>query len=168
MAKNDFKLVLTKDSELRLKLLAKSGKADLRPTMKVIGTGYRKEVKAIFNRQQPRQAGNRWDKLSEPYGSIKASKYPSKGILQRTGSLIRSITQKGASGNITIIGKTFGIFGTSVDYAKYHDDGTSKMPRRNFSEPSKRRFDIWKNQISRDISRNFEKNGIKVDKDIFQ
>ncbi len=166
---------LTKASKILLNRLAKAGKIDMRPVFKIIGIGYRKEVGQIFSKKQPRQAGSRWPQLSEPYGTRKEVLFPGNPLLVRTGRLRLSMTIKGHPDNITLIGKNQAVFGSTVPYAGAHDEGTSKagrsrnvkIPKRNFSEPSDRRTQIWKGQITKGIRRSFEKEGIDVTGDFF-
>ncbi len=162
---------LTPASEVLLAKLAKAGKIDMRPTFEVIGIGYRKEVGAIFDKQQPRTEGERWKPLNAAYAIQKQKRWGPRGILVASGSLLASMTVKGAPGNITAIKKDQAVFGTSVPYGIYHDSDKprkSKLPRRNFSEPSERRAKIWKGQIEKDVRHNFEVNGIKVSGAILQ
>lgn len=167
----DFSIKLTDDAQAKVDGLAKAGLIDLRPVLSVIGIGYRKEVALIFAHQQPRETGDRWPQLSEPYATYKEEKYPGKGILVRTGDLLASMTIEGAPGNISIIGKTGAIFGTSISYGIYHDSdeerktGKGSLPQRNFSEPSDARLQIWLGQIRDSIVHNFEVNNIEVDED---
>lgn len=156
------KLRLSEDSKLTLARLAKAGKISLEPDMKIIGDSYRREVGAIFEKKQPRGVGGRWQPLSEPYGSWKAKKYPSAPMLVITGALKDSMTKKGAAGNINLVGKFSGVFGSTVDYGIYHDEGTDKIPKRNFSKPSKRRVGTWLQQVEDSIIANFRLNGIQV------
>lgn len=158
-----FAIQLTPDSQKIIDGLEKSGKFDIRPTMRVIGVGYRKEVKAIFEKQQPRGEGEKWKPLSDRYKAWKSSHFPGTPILVRTGELKRSMTQEGAPGNITLISKTGAVFGTSISYGIYHDSDQprdSGLPRRNFSDPSDRRMMIWIGQIEAAARHNFEQNGI--------
>lgn len=161
----DFSIKLTPESQKKIDDLAKAGKVDLRPTLNVVGKGYRKEVEMIFNHQQPRGEGDRWAPLSKRYAEWKERHFPGAPILVRTGDLKASMTQEGAPGNITVIGKTGATFGTRIKYGIFHDSDAprKKIPRRNFSEPSNRRRDIWIKQIEQDIRHNFEVNGIKVE-----
>ena len=162
---------LTPKSKAILQKLSKNNKIDFRPTMKVIGTGYRKEVKAIFEKQQARTNAERWKPLSEKYAERKLRIHGKQDLLVASGRMKRSMISMGAPGNITLIGKNSGVFGTTVDYATYHDSDkprNSNLPQRNFSEPSERRADIWKDQIEKEIRRNFEVNGIKVEGAIFR
>lgn len=164
----EFDIRLTKEAQKKIDQLAKSGKIDMRPTLKVIGIGYRKEVELIFDHQQPRAAGLRWPPLSPRYAARKAIEFPGAPILVRTGTLRRSMTIQGASGNIAAISKTSAVFGTSVPYGIYHDSDAprkSNLPRRNFSEPSPGRIGIWKEQVKKDIIHNFTVNGIEVKED---
>lgn len=163
-----FDIKLTPASQRIIDRLAKAGKIDLRPTLNVVGIGYRKEVQQIFSKQQPRGEDMRWAPLSKRYGDWKAKNFPGQPILVRTGALRRSMTQQGAPGNITAISKTSSIFGTSLRYGIYHDEGAKRLPKRNFSEPSERRARIWRNQLEKDIRHNLEKQGIKIDGQIFE
>ncbi len=164
-----FDIKLTDDSQKKIEGLAAAGKLDLRPTLRVIGTGYRKEVNLIFSKQQPRGEGQRWAPLSQRYAIRKAIEFPGAPMLVRHGTLLASMTVEGAPGNISIISKTGAVFGSSIYYGIYHDSDEvprGTLPRRNFSEPSDRRRDIWIRQIIADIAHNFEVNGIQVDGDI--
>lgn len=166
MARDKLSIKLTNESKITIKRLARAGKFDLRPSFKVIGIGYRKEVKAIFERQQPRLRSLKWPSLSEAYARQKEREFPGRPILVKTGDLKNSMTKQGAKGNITIIGKTEAIFGTTIPYGIYHDSNRArfgKLPRRNFSEPSERREAIWVRQISHDISNNFRRASIQVE-----
>lgn len=163
-----FDIKLTPESKHKIDQLARAGKVDLRPIFRTIGVGYRKEVAGIFGKQQPRGEDFKWPPLSPKYAAWKAKKFPGKPILQRTGALIASMTSEGANGNISLIGKASAVFGTSVAYGIYHDEGGKRLPRRNFSEPSERRRDIWVQQVGRAIAQNFEKNKIEIKGTIFE
>lgn len=66
--------------------------------------------------------GNRWEDLSEPYRTKKAEEYPGAGILVRTGEMMRGFKALPVTDVLTIYNDT--------EYAKYHQEGTSKMPQR--------------------------------------
>lgn len=166
-----FSIKLTPESEKKISMLARAGKIDLRPILKVVGIGYRKEVAMIFGHEQPRGEGMRWPQLSEKYAEWKEKHYPGMPILQRSGRLFNSMTKQGSDGNITVIGKEGAVFGTSISYGIYHDSTKSrsgKLPMRNFSEVSERRKQIWMDQIERSIIQNFKDNGISVSGEILQ
>lgn len=60
-----------------------------------------------------------WAPRSQPYA------WP---IMRKTGALFRSLTSlRGAPNDI---GRKTAIFGTNVEYAKFHQRGTSQMPKR--------------------------------------
>lgn len=164
----DFEIKLTPESKKKLDGLARASKIDLRPVLKVVGIGYRKEVDMIFSRQQPRGKGARWPQLSTQYAARKEQQYPGLPMLVRTGELLASMTSKGAPGNISLIAKSGAVFGSSVSHGIYHDEGRGNNPIRNFSEPSERRKKIWIDQIERSLIHNFEKNGIDVQGSILQ
>lgn len=159
-----FGIKLTPESKAKLDALSKMGNVDLRPVLNVISIGYRKEVSLIFDRKQSRGEGLRWAQLSPKYAEQKAKEYPGAPILVRTGRLKNSMISQGSDGNITVINKDSAIFGSSVPYGVYHDKGGSKMPKRNFSDVSERRKNIWLGQIEDDLIRSFTLVGISVDK----
>lgn len=164
---------LTPESQVKVDGLIASGNLDLRPTLAIIGVGYRKEVALIFDHQQPRESGLRWPQLSDNppgkgYATWKARHFPDTGILVRSGTLLDSMIEEGAQGNISVISRFGATFGTSISYGIYHDsDGPRKgnLLQRNFSEPSEGREEIWAEQIRDAIIHNFNVHGIQIDPD---
>lgn len=68
-----------------------------------------------------------------PWAPLKPSTVARKGhsrILYETGSLMASLTQIDGPGNINAVSDRGSIFGTDVEYAIYHQNGTPKMPAR--------------------------------------
>ena len=159
MAKSGIQL--TKASQALLNRLSLLGKVDFRPVFNTISKDYKKEVNAIFNKQQPRQTDMKWEPLSDKYAQWKEKKYPGMPLLVRTGRLKSSMTKQGAD-NITLIGKISAVFGSSVPYGIYLDEGTSKMPKRNFSEPSERALFRYKRNVESFLVNLFKQNGIEV------
>lgn len=74
-------------------------------------------------------SGAPWKPLSAEYGSWKAANYPGTGMLRQSGRLFRSLTNLSDSA-ANIISKDTATFGTAVEYAKFHQYGTTKMPKR--------------------------------------
>ncbi|MCQ9384446.1 phage virion morphogenesis protein [Brevibacterium moorei] len=70
----------------------------------------------------------KWAALSKEYAKWKGQHYPGKGILERTGDLKTSLTTSG-SGIRAVHNGTL-TFGTLVEYAAYHQNGTKTMPAR--------------------------------------
>lgn len=64
-------------------------------------------------------SGGRWEPRSKPYP------WP---IMRRTGSLMSSLTSLFGAPNE--VNNTSATFGTNVEYAKFHQYGTTKMPAR--------------------------------------
>ena len=69
-----------------------------------------------------------WDSLSPRYAAWKSVNFPGRKILQRTGRLMDSLVRLDGPEN-RINFKT-AHFGTEVSYAKFHQYGTTKMPKR--------------------------------------
>jgi phage gpG-like protein len=68
--------------------------------------------------------------LSEAYRVRKAKLYPGKGILEASGDMKRALTVPGSYGNVDILEHNSLVLGTNLDYAVYHQHGTSRMPKR--------------------------------------
>lgn len=82
--------------------------------------------------------GGAWARLSPKYRIWKAANYPGQPILVRDGTLQDSVRWDGANlgpGGIFDPQPTFVIAGTSVPYARAHQDGTPTMPARPFMPP---------------------------------
>lgn len=69
-----------------------------------------------------------WRPLDAGYASWKAVNFPGAPIMVRTGRLFRSVADlRGPANSIRPRSATFG---TDVEYAKFHQYGTTKMPKR--------------------------------------
>jgi phage gpG-like protein len=69
-----------------------------------------------------------WDPLDKGYASWKRENFPGNPKLRITGRLFRSIRH--LDGGVNKINKLDATFGTDVEYAKFHQYGTTKMPAR--------------------------------------
>ena len=81
---------------------------------------------------QGSSSGLAWPQLSEPYRTWKAKKYPGKTILRRKDRMYRSFTTKRFGvgfGSRTSAGFNY-MYGSTVEYAKYHHEGRSPLPQR--------------------------------------
>lgn len=103
---------------------------DLRFPMGEIARDFYQSEKVIFQLKSPggypdfKNLASRQNKL-RAVGFL----YP---LLKRKGRLERSITQKGAKDNITIITKKNVVVGTRTPYAGFLQDGTRFMKARRF------------------------------------
>ena len=85
----------------------------------------------LFNRVRTRfmQAldadGNSWAPLTPKYAAKKQRKYGGGGLLYASGSLFHSL-------QVSAVGDDSRAIGTDVPYAKFHQFGTVKMPKRQF------------------------------------
>jgi phage gpG-like protein len=69
-----------------------------------------------------------WKPLDAEYGSWKSRNVPGAPIMQRSGTLFRSLaTLRGNPNQIRLKSATFG---TDVKYADFHQTGTKNMPAR--------------------------------------
>jgi phage gpG-like protein len=69
-----------------------------------------------------------WAPLDAQYASWKMARFPGMPPMVRTGKLFASLS--GAAGSINTMTPTSFSIGTSVEYAKFHQYGTSKMAKR--------------------------------------
>lgn len=69
-----------------------------------------------------------WSPLKPRYAAWKARNFPGAPMMVQNGKLRRSLTD--LRGNPNRIDKMEAEFGTSVEYAKFHQYGTSRMPKR--------------------------------------
>ena len=70
-----------------------------------------------------------WAPLDAQYGAWKALRRPGAPTLVSSGSLFRSLMQMDG-GNLNIVTPKSATYGTDVEYAKFHQYGTRKMPKR--------------------------------------
>lgn len=79
-----------------------------------------------------------WAPLSSAYAKRKG--FRGQGLLRLTDRLYRSLTTRGGENIAKLRRRGFGMeftFGTSVEYAKFHQHGTSKMPQRKVIDITK-------------------------------
>ena len=69
-----------------------------------------------------------WSPLAARYSAWKATRFPGMPIMQQTGKLFRDLTSLNGSPNE--INATSATFGTRIEYAKFHQYGTTRMPKR--------------------------------------
>lgn len=137
----------------RLNKIEKSCK-DLTNAWKKIGKDFRETEEKVFTGQGSYGSRGRWVKLSPKYEAYKNRTHPGKPILQKTGDLKRSLTQKGGN-NIEIIEPMKITLGTNDVKLKYHQKGTKKMPARPPITITKYQTDKWVKIIRDEILRGF-------------
>ena len=117
--------------------------ADFTPVFNEVAEEFYKEEKQIFERKGDlgRGEGGKWADLSDKYKKWKERKHPGKKILELTGKLKKSLTEKNAEGNVNKITPFSMEIGSDlktkktkqgVEYclARLHQNGTFKMPKR--------------------------------------
>jgi len=164
---NLISIELSKESKRLMQLLKSHvGTLSVKNSMNLIGRQYRQEVKGIFKKKQARKTGLRWQKLKKK--TLKEKErlgYGNKGILERKGTLLNSMTQKNHAENISDVNHFSGSFGSNVKYGVFHDDATSTrsvLPLRNFSIPSETTYRVFLRIIDEDIKSQLEFIGVDV------
>jgi len=107
--------------------LAIAGQYDTATLLKILEQELVGATKRNFLQEQDPD-GNPWAKLKRPRRNSKGR----DRILQDTGALRTSVTAKGARGNIDLKTPTSLTWGTNLHYAKFHQDGTKHIPKREF------------------------------------
>lgn len=73
--------------------------------------------------------GPRWARLDPTYASRKGRAFPGRTILRRSDLLYRSLTTSGPR-SVGRVGRNRLEYGTEVEHAIYHQEGTRRMPAR--------------------------------------
>lgn len=79
--------------------------------------------------------GSQWKELSPAYGEWKAHKYPGKTTLRATDKMFSAAAVQNSPGNVEVLDYNrivWGVSDTEIPYAKFHQEGTKKMPQRQF------------------------------------
>lgn len=110
---------------LRLRMMKKRAN-DMKPVF-----WRAKQWLRFANEENFRQAGlpsGGWSPLDPQYAAWKRAHEPGAGTMVRSGRLFRSLASlDGPPNRIDVMDATFG---TSVEYAKFHQYGTSRMAKR--------------------------------------
>lgn len=100
---------------------------DLRPAYEEIADRFASMELLLFATEGA-SGGAPWAPLSPGYRTWKERNYPGRPILVRTGDLRRDLTRR-PFGIEVITTDTLRV-GAKVPYARYHQTGTPRMPRR--------------------------------------
>jgi phage gpG-like protein len=128
------------DRQLDRKLLRFEDRVgDLEPAFEALADDFLSIESKQFSSEGGFASGS-WAPLAESTVRRRGSAGP---ILDDSGDLRRSLTQEGAKGSVRQITSDSLFVGTDVDYAQYHQTGTSRMPRRRpveFRDADRRRW----------------------------
>lgn len=120
-----------------------------------------REVQAEFffiERRQFRTEGaagasGRWKALSPKYAAWKLKRYGPKPILERTGRLLKSLTNQSPD-TIRVFGRREAIFGSRVPYGRYHQRGGGRLPQRKPIDPT--------TEQKRDLQKAIQRGLVKI------
>ncbi len=103
-----------------------------RPVFDAMADEFGLSMRAQFS-QQGAHTGAKWAPLSPAYAAWKSKRYPGKPIMELTGDLKKSLTNRSFGvERITNLGMTVG---TDIPYAIYHQRDTPIMPKRELIGP---------------------------------
>jgi phage gpG-like protein len=105
------------------------GLADYRPLWRAIEDDFYAAEQEQF-RTEGTATGPHWTALSPNYAKWKETRFPGRLILERTGDLRRSLTDRQDPNALCIEERKTLTLGSRIPYASFHQQGTSKMPAR--------------------------------------
>lgn len=95
--------------------------------------------------------GEQWPRLSANYEFWKRIKYAGRGILERTGTLRQGYEMQSGKDYVRIF--------NDVPYAKYHQFGTSRLPKRTLMKIDEQRkkyiVDLFRQSVAGKIKSTF-------------
>lgn len=111
----------------RTLLRYQQGALDMRPAWERLARRFQRNERQQFASEGAYASGG-WAPLSPAYAAWKARHYPGKPILERTGALKASLTERPFG--IEVLETGFMVVGSHVDYGAYHQRGGGRLPRR--------------------------------------
>jgi len=112
------------DAQDKLKKI-KRRQRNLEPALKKAGLSLRKYMAENYTTQGLLVGG--WAPLNPKYAAWKATHFPGAPPMVRTGALFSSVAIVGPEIDAH---DTWATYSTNVQYAKFHQYGTTKMPKR--------------------------------------
>lgn len=122
---------------------------DMRPVWDELQKSFEKNERKLFATEGA-SGGAAWAPLSPKYAAWKMQHYPGKPILEREGDLKESLTNLNSSGSILVKEMNYAIFGTAVDYARFHAQGVG-VPQRPPVQMTEAQRRNWLKIIQRHI-----------------
>lgn len=105
---------------------------DASPAWEVLADSFGRAERRQFASEGAYGSGG-WAPLSPRYARWKARAYPGQPILVRTGELRESLTRRPFG--VEVIRPRFAIFGSDVDYGRFHQRGDGLPQRRPVELP---------------------------------
>lgn len=97
----------------------------------LVTVAFETEMTRQFSEEGAGPGRGTWAELSPDYAKWKAANFPGQPILQRTGDLMRAMTNSGDVHALrTASGDTFEFGTRGIEYASFHQLGTYRMPDR--------------------------------------
>jgi len=113
---------------------AMSRYADFTEPFGLMADDFFQTMTGVFEREGAFEGRVKWQELSPAYARWKTQHYPGRKILELTGRLRASLTNKGGPDNVLQITPTMLAVGTVVPYAIRHQLGLGNLPMRKIIE----------------------------------
>lgn len=123
---------------------------NLKPVFEKAGLALRKYTKSNYLSNGLEVGG--WSPLSPKYAAWKATRFPGAPPMVRTGRLFNSVAVVGPEIDAHDTWATYSVEG--VEYAKFHQYGTTKMPKRQILFAP----ELWTKEIA-EMAADFVANG---------
>lgn len=120
------------------------------------------EIEAEQFESEGAAGGKRWQELSARYKVQKINRYGQKPILEASGRLKRAMTSK-TSDTIYQKSRDAMYLGTSLKYARYHQDGGKNLPQREVIKLSDSQKTKLQKGFQRGLIRELRRGGIYFD-----
>lgn len=121
---------------------------DARPVWEQLADRFAQLNRRQFDSEGAANSGG-WAPLSPAYAAWKARLYPGKPILERSGDLRASLTERPFG--IEVIDAGAMALGSGIEYGRYHQAGTDRMPQRRPVELPESERRTWIRLIQRFI-----------------
>jgi phage gpG-like protein len=139
------KVSIEVEGQEKLDVALKGAAADL-ANFRIVARPVSDEIYSIERAQfqtQGQRAGSRWPARSQAYLAsltrLNRSGFRSVAEpLRRTDALFQAVTTRGAPGGVYEESEDSLTLGTSIPYARYHQEGTLRMPQRKIYDLTER------------------------------
>lgn len=135
--------------------------SDFSPIWKGVQSEFFAIEKEQFNSEGGKGASGNWQALSPAYREIKQKRYGSKPILRATDRLFKSLTGE-TDDSIAQFGKTEAAFGTRLPYARRHQGGGGRLPRREPISLSDKQKERIVKRIGKELLNRLKKSRLSV------
>lgn len=135
--------------------------SDLRPAWPKVSQLFYDAEKAQFDSRGSR-GGEQWPELSASYARWKSANYAGQPLMELTGNLRRSLTERSGSDSVYEATKDSLVLGTSDPKANAHQFGSGRLPRREVIALTDEDHEKMREVMMRELSAEVANLGFEV------